>query len=730
MKVINQKQVAIVLLLLSAVIGLNAVSFAQWPVEKEVLPETGAVLENDYVRFEFEETNMGLKAMIDKVNGINHIHTVKGRHLLWELQFRSGAQRLTLNNNEFPCSTVVKEELKDGTQRLILTWKNFRLHREDWVHTITVTVELPKESGIAQWSINADNNSHYWGLWEVRFPYVTGYLEKGSYDVAVSLRVWGKLFKNLSRPLSSRYPRSTWQMQFLSASRGNMGVYMAALDGQARTKEYYLSPGDSFYFLDFAENMGMPGSDFPAPYKSEFGVYSGGWMQAAKMYRKWAVNQYWISEGPLSQRESVPDIVKNVGLWIAINDGTENFELNRAVIDAQDYLGVPLAIHWYRWHEVEFDQEYPHYIPAKRGFKERVVDLVNHGILVMPYINGRLYDQDNDDWDEAFPFATKDEGGVPYQEIYGTNSGRLVPMCPWTEYWQDKIAGIVNDLYNLYGVSGVYLDQISSAAPTLCFDQSHGHPLGGGGWWVSGSQRLLTKVQQVSHMGTRELVITTEDGAEPYMNKMDAHLMPSQRTDIEIPLLTAVYSGYSLYFGSPNSLAASDRAFRMVQGRDFAWGCQNGWIWPGEKMIEGMDKGKAEYFRAIGQSRIMAKKFLTYGELMDVLRPAKEIPQITENWRDENKGTLPCVMGALWKAEDGNLGIFITNFLDEPFEYSYDFNPARYGLKADSDEHYVITHLRPEGDRRIGIHYAGKSTRTESLAPREIRVLEISVNKN
>ena len=232
MKIFIQKQTAIVILLLCIMCGLSAVSYAQWPLEKEVLPQTGIVLENDYVRFEFEEANMGLKAMTDKVNGINHIHPVKGRHLLWELHFRSGAQKLTLNNNEFPCSTVVKEELKDGTQRLILTWKNFRVHREDWVHTITVTVELPKNSGVAQWSINADNNSHYWGLWEVRFPYVTGYLEEGKYDVATSLRVWGKLFKNLNRPLSSRYPRSTWQMQFLSANRGNMGVYMAALDGQ------------------------------------------------------------------------------------------------------------------------------------------------------------------------------------------------------------------------------------------------------------------------------------------------------------------------------------------------------------------------------------------------------------------------------------------------------------------------------------------------------------------
>ena len=55
MKIFIQKQTAIVILLLCIMCGLSAVSYAQWPLEKEVLPQTGIVLENDYVRFEFEE---------------------------------------------------------------------------------------------------------------------------------------------------------------------------------------------------------------------------------------------------------------------------------------------------------------------------------------------------------------------------------------------------------------------------------------------------------------------------------------------------------------------------------------------------------------------------------------------------------------------------------------------------------------------------------------------------
>ena len=44
---------------------------------------------------------------------------------------------------------------------------------------------------------------------------------------------------------------------------------------------------------------------------------------------------------------------------------------------------------------------------------------------------------------------------------------------------------------NECGVKGVYIDQIAAAAPTLCFDKSHGHPLGGGHWWTEGYWKLL-----------------------------------------------------------------------------------------------------------------------------------------------------------------------------------------------------------------------------------------------
>lgn len=51
-------------------------------------------------------------------------------------------------------------------------------------------------------------------------------------------------------------------------------------------------------------------------------------------------------------------------------------------------------------------------------------------------------------------------------------------MCSATRFWQDQVAGTVDRLGGEVGANAVYIDQIAAAGPPLCFDASHGHPLG------------------------------------------------------------------------------------------------------------------------------------------------------------------------------------------------------------------------------------------------------------
>jgi len=580
-----------------------------------------------------------------------------------------------------------------------------------------------------------------WGLYEVDFPKFNGFLKSGEYDIAVPRRNWGKLFKHCIERMSFKYPHGwSMPMQFLCAVKGTNAVYIAAHDPRAWDKSFTIEPGKDFYIKTNVENMAVPGSDYKAPFPVMMGIYHGSWMEGCKIYRKFAITTPWTSEGKISQRTSMPQALKDVGLWMLVGNyigpaGGSLEEKNRPLIEAQKYFEVPLAAHWYNWHQIPFDTHYPHYFPTKPGIPDQVHDLVSRGLVIMPYINGRIVDISNDDFDEFFPYCAKDRRGKHYVETYG-NQVQQAPMCCYTEFWQEKVTQIVERLAEEVGVNAVYIDQIAAASPVLCFDKSHGHPLGGGGWWVDGYRKMLKKVQKVAHSNSRNMIITSECAAEPFMDGVDAFLTWIKPDERSIPMITAVYSGYSIYFGSPAWFEHGDRAWIMAQGRAFLWGSQNGWM--GLELFKPEHSKKAAYLKKIGKCRVAAKKFLTFGELVALIQPTNSVKTITEPWPDHGNNfrtaTLPNIQGSIWKAEDATLGIFLANYLEKDNTIEFTIDPTRYGLSA-SSAGYTITQIQPEGNQVEGRTSRGVLhkesiglNRAETLGPWEIRILEIRAN--
>jgi hypothetical protein len=692
------------------------------------------VLANDIVRFEFEAEHIGLAALADITTGVNHIQRIDGKHRLWELTFCRGTEKRSLSSTQVPCTSYDIKELAGGPRRATFEWLNMDWDKEKGVVDVKVTVDLPRNIGIAEWRIWVNNDSDIWGLYEVDFPKCNGYLKSGEYDIAAPRRNWGKLFKSCSKRMSYKYPHGwSMPMQFLCAVKGTNAVYMATHDPRAWDKTFIIEPGKEFYIRTNVENMAVPGSDHKDPFPVMMGVYRGGWMEGCKIYRKFAITAPWTSEGRISQRTSMPRALKDVGLWMLVGNyigpqGGTLEEKNKPLIDAQNYFDVPTAAHWYNWHQIPFDTHYPHYFPTKAGIPDQVRDLVSRGLVIMPYINGRIVDVSNDDFDEYFPHCAKDRMGKHYVETYG-NKVKQAPMCCYTEFWQDKVAEIVERLAEEVGVNAVYIDQIAAGGPVLCFDKSHGHPLGGGGWWVDGYRKMLKKVQKVAHSKGRDIIITTECAAEPFMDGVDAFLIWIKPDERSIPMITAVYSGYSIYFGSPAWFQHGDRAWIMAQGRAFLWGSQNGWM--RFELFKPEHARKAAYLKKIGKYRAAAKKFLTFGELVGLVKPTNHIKTITETWPDHGNNfrtaTLPGIQGAIWKAEDGTLGIFLANYLEKNNTIEFSIDPAGYGLNATSAG-YIITQIQPEGNNAEGKARRGVLRRTETLGPREIRLLEVKAN--
>jgi len=727
-------------ILLWSFLSVNLLIAAQEKID----PSRGFTLENRFARYVFEPVGMGLSGMFDLETGYNHIDPVDGNHLLWEIVFRKGIQRPAINNNYKPCSYGSLAKKTNGDQELILEWNDLRFWEEDSICTVKVTIELPENNGVAKWRITVSNQSDYWGLWEVACPAINGFPAEGRYDIAIPVTgTGGHLLKKWKGTLKRRSPSGFFPMQFMSFNSGTNGIFFSSRDGESRAKDYFIdSKTQELSLIRYPENMGVTGSDLPGYYQVSFGPYQGSWLEAAHRYRKWALNQVWTAKGPISQRPDFPEIATNVGFWVRDTwiwdisgiekntgdplswrrDEGDPHEMNLPFLDAMNTMGVPIAFQWYGWHNVLFDNNYPHFLPPLKGFTERVTELVDSGALIVPYINGLSADSKTWDWDKLDPHAIKDQAGGLHQHFYRDGAGRLTPMCPNQNYWHFTINNVVDSIINVYGANGIYMDEISCNSHELCFNPDHRHPLGGGRYWADGYRDLYRKTLNIAHQNGKDIVITSESANEIFYDLVTANLFTGRPTEYEIPMLQVVYSGYTLFYASRCDYRKSDRLFNFCVGQGFIDGKQIGWM--DFDLFRPHYSRKVEYMKNCARYRMVTKKYLTFGRLWEPVYPDNEVPFFEEEFigGGAHTGKAPSAEARLWQAEDGNIAIFIANYVDKQVEFSYTLDPAKYGLDAGN---FQVTEITPEGNHIMA--ESGKSiSRTEILEPNKVTVIEFT----
>ena len=464
----------------------------------------------------------------------------------------------------------------------------------------------------------------------------------------------------------------------------------------------------------YPENMGVAGSNLPDHYAVAFGPYQGGWLEAARRYRPWALQQVWTRKGPLSQRPDFPKAALNVGLWIRdtwvwdlppdvdkntgdpmtwTRDNRDPHEMNLPFLNAMKKMGVPIAFHWYGWHETLFDNNYPHFLPPLPRFKERVKELVDAGALIVPYINGLSADSKIADWDKFDPYAIKDEQGGLRQKFYRDGAGRLTPMCPSQVPWHYTIAGLVDTLVGEYGTNGIYIDEVSCNSHELCFNKDHLHPLGGGRYWADGwrSSTRRSSTWPSARAGRswsrpRRPTRSSSTWCRPTST-------PAGRPTRKFRLQEVVYSGYTLFYGSVCDFRKSDRLFNFSVGQGFIDGKQIGWM-DFDLLRQPEFSAKVDFLRQCAQLRMASQNFHTFGRLWGPVTPTRPVPLFEEEFREGGlrKGKVPSVEARLWQAEDGHLALFLANYAEKEVPFSYALDPARYGLAADRFE---LTEILP-----------------------------------
>jgi len=565
--------------------------------------------------------------------------------------------------------------------------------------SVSATATADSRRSAWHWRLSVANRNHDWGVWRVLFPQIAlGDLGEGA--AVFFPRGPGEVQRNVwQRALTYRgnYPGGWCAMQFMAAYREGdkpTGLYLALHDPWGSTKDLALesNPATDSVRLRFdhpAPDMGQAGHDFELSGQAVWQLLRGDWFDAARIYRDWARREArWWPRLTAEGRADTPRWLRDLNAWAMTGGAPE--QCVGPVQDFQKLLGAPLGFHWYNWHQIPFDNDYPHYFPARPGFAQAVAELQQTQVFVMPYINGRLWDA-HDQGAEDFEFsrfalaaATKKEDGQPYLESYGSKETngqpvRLAAMCPATPLWQQTVHDLVLKLTREVGTRAVYVDQVAAAAPTLCFDRSHGHALGGGHWWNEGYWRMLEAIRRDL---PRDAMLTTECNGEPFVRWFDGFLTWHWQHDGQVPAFPAVYGGAVQMFGRAYRAGPTkDLALRMKAGQQLVFGEQLGWIDPGVLK----EKDNAEFLRQMVQLRARLCRFFYAGEMTRPPRLLGHVPVVRADWQWSGEWyvTTDAVLTGAWQLpSDKRMVLLFVNVGDESVTAKVSPEPRTAGLRA------------------------------------------------
>jgi len=461
--------------------------------------------------------------------------------------------------------------------------------------------------------------------------------------------------------ISGAYPSMNAVMPWLAVwdPDRKTGLYFANLDASGAAKTVKMrNPGESSVArLEIAQPLPIDpkdcGKEVAYAGTLVWQRLDGDWYTASVRYRDWVRrNAGWFPKMGPEGRVSTPLWMKQLCAWGRVFGYAKDAVPQG--IKFQETLGIPVGVHWYKWHAIPFDDDYPHYLPPKEGFKEGVEVLHAYGIRVVPYTNGRLWDtrdRGTEDWEftsRGLAGATKKADGTPFTESYRSlekdgSKVVLAAMCPGSTVWKEQVAETNRRLIREYGLDGVYMDQIACCGPVLCEDPTHGHPLRGGDWWTNEYRKLLLDAKQAILAGgekeTREnskthvnidspkpFIFSSESNAETCANDLDG-MVCWHIEGKNVPAYCVTYAGVVFPYG--RAYDSNTRAMRMKWANNLCNGDQLGWFPPA--FLE--DPELRDYLRPLVRFRFHSVPYFYLGELNRPPRLTGEnLPTWSENW--------------------------------------------------------------------------------------------------
>ncbi len=560
---------------------------------------------------------------------------------------------------------TVKED-KPERASLVFTWK-MRLSKEVY-YPVRVTAGIYRESGLSEWGIEIDLPTG-WKVESLKFPCLT--LNRSNAARLIMPAGWGFEYPLTEySEYAAHYPSYNGTMQVMCLHNNSEALYYATHDKSASLKTFRTKSQGNYATISteiVASQAWTPdnGGTFCLPWTTSIGLCAEGWQQAVvKWYRPFTFNTIWGSK-PFASR-NLPQWLLNADMWLRPHFTTE--ETRQALKDGINFFGPETACHWYRWHQNEYDVDYPQYFPPRKEFIPMLKEVQQMGSHVIPYINGRLWDPASESYrtNGGAESSCRKKDGSLYIEVYGSMVPNSV-TCPSTPIWQQTILDLTKRIQTELGTNGVYIDQVGAASGVPCWASNHNHPRGGGEFWHESYRQLIGKVRQNLLPGN---ILITEENSECYMDLFDLMLMVNspQGGGNLVPLFSLVYSDRMMvncFLYYPKTEKVNSMVFRMKNVMGLLWGAQLGWIKP-ELIMAPEARTEADFLREMVRFRRNQHDLIYGGRFIREVVPSGDNPVL----QIENLGSSPAVRGAEWIGPAGNKAILLVNMDDKPHRVS------------------------------------------------------------
>lgn len=533
-------------------------------------------------------------------------------------------------------------------------------------------------------------------------------------------------------------------MQFFSYyGQRTGGLYFAAYDGESYSKwlNFYRNENDLLEasFIHGCEDIGPRKGinvDYPIVIKT---LQGDDWYEAADIYKKWAVNQYWCQNGLLSDEGNNKKsnwLLNDIGLsTFGINAGSDRAEW---IDKYHEYIPTKM-FHILGPDWTQQIQSFGSGVPG--GYEDWFPTKFNAATLQAIALSGDKYAPFEFDYLFNINGADGEKGKKAFQKIpndptMSIDKYHFPFICPADPYVKDLHIRRDETLMAEKNVDSIYYDISANNIMKNCLDESHGHTRGAG--------RQITMAYRENYIKTKEAMTLTAFGRytpmgtemmnEVFLDVIDYYqaraggqpaaplegwnireLLKSGEAEL-IPMFTYVYHEYGAVRldGWGKLVEEIGDLFYYTVARTYLWGglyelnyeyspmevinerenTPDEHYYPFEPRGYKFSPQRATYIARFTNLRTGAgNKYLAYGKMLRPLQIQNEM--VTLNWfqyncskefveyNESGELTVNTIIHSVWQYRDESVGLFFANITDEIQKVTLNLDISNYQLTGD-----------------------------------------------